>query len=70
MLADIAEGGGLDNDEIRTAVADGELRDRLRERFTEAQRDGITGIPTFTYDVYAARGAVPPEELARLVEGT
>lgn len=70
VLGDIAEEVGLDSDEIRAAVTDGELRDRLREKFTEAKEDGVTAVPTFTYDGFGARGAVPPEQLARLVEGT
>lgn len=70
VLADVAEETGLDEGEIRAAVTDGELRDRLREQFSEAQRDGITGVPTFTYGGHGARGAVPPEHIDRLVEGT
>lgn len=58
---------GLDGDEILTALADEDLRDRLRARFTEAQQDGITGLPTFIYDGRGARGAVPPEHFERLV---
>jgi predicted DsbA family dithiol-disulfide isomerase len=69
VLADIADDVGLDGDEIRTAVADETLRERLRERFTDAQQNGVTGVPTFVYEGYAARGAVPPEQLERLVEG-
>lgn len=70
VVADVAESVGLDGDEIRRAVADEKLRDRLRTRFAEARRDGITGVPTFAYDGHAARGAVPPEHLERLVDGT
>jgi len=69
VLADVAESTGLDGEEIRAAVADEALRDRLRGRFEEAQSDGVTGVPTFVYDGYAARGAVPPAQLERLVEG-
>lgn len=69
VLTDIAEDVGVDSDEIRNAVTDEELRNRLFEMFTEAQRDGITGVPTFAYDGHAARGAVPPEQLERLVQG-
>ena len=69
VLADIAEGTGLDSEEIRTAVADETLRDELRGEFTEAQGDGVTGVPTFVYGGHGARGAVPPEQLERLVEG-
>lgn len=69
VLADVAADVGLDADEIRAAVADEEYRDRLREAFDEAQRHGVTGVPTFAYEGHAARGAVPPEQLERLVEG-
>ncbi|MEF8976910.1 MAG: DsbA family protein [Halapricum sp.] len=70
VLAEIAEETGIGGEEIRTAVADEERRDRLRERFADAQQDGITGVPTFAYDGHGARGAIPPEHLERLVEGT
>jgi predicted DsbA family dithiol-disulfide isomerase len=39
------------------------------EQFEAAHRDGVTGVPTFVYGEYAARGAVPPAHLRRLVEG-
>lgn len=69
-LAELADSVGLDGGEIRTVIQDEELRDRLREQFRQAQQNGVTGVPTFVYDGHAARGAVPPEQLARLVEGT
>jgi predicted DsbA family dithiol-disulfide isomerase len=70
VLADIATDVGLDADVVETALADDELRAELHDRFQSAQREGITGVPTFAYEGYAARGAVPPEHLERLVEGT
>ena len=69
VLADLAEGVGLDTDEVRDAIDDDDLRERLDERFDEARRRGVTGVPTFTYGEHAARGAVPPEHIERLVEG-
>jgi predicted DsbA family dithiol-disulfide isomerase len=69
VLTEIAENIGIDSDKIRDAVTDDELRNRLFEMFNEAQRDGITGVPTFAYDGHAARGAVPPEQLERLIHG-
>ena len=69
VLVDLAEAVGLDGAEIRDVLADEQLRERLDEKFTEAQREGVTGVPTFAYDGHAARGAVPPEQLERLVEG-
>ncbi|TKX41075.1 DsbA family protein [Halorubrum sp. CGM4_25_10-8A] len=70
LLAELAVDAGAEADEVRSALDDETLRESVRERFTEAQREGITGVPTFAYDGYAARGAVPPEQLERLVEGT
>jgi predicted DsbA family dithiol-disulfide isomerase len=69
VLAELAEDVGLDPDEIREAVDDEDLRDRVEALFTEAHQQGVTGVPTFAYDDHAARGAVPPEQLQRLIEG-
>ncbi|MFB6308547.1 MAG: DsbA family protein [Haloarculaceae archaeon] len=69
VLADLAADCGLDPEEIRDAIADEDLRERLTEQFAAAQQRGITGVPTFVYGEHAARGAVPPEHLERLVEG-
>ncbi len=69
VLADIAASVGVDPDGVREAVADESLADALRERFAAAQQRGVTGVPTFAYGGHAARGAVPPEQLRRLVEG-
>ncbi|WP_227355377.1 DsbA family oxidoreductase [Haladaptatus salinisoli] len=68
-LVEIAEASGIDGDEIRSALDDETLRAEVEEKFAEAQRRGVTGVPTFAYDGHAARGAVPPEQLKRLVEG-
>ncbi len=67
VLVDIAESVGVVGDELRKALEDDELRARLRNEFTAAQANGITGVPTFVYGEYVARGAVPPEHIARLV---
>ncbi|WP_336024663.1 DsbA family oxidoreductase [Halobellus salinisoli] len=69
VLVDIAENAGVDADVVRNALADDDRRAALREQFREAQQRRITGVPTFVYDDHAARGAVPPEQLERLVEG-
>ncbi|PSP83993.1 disulfide bond formation protein DsbA [Halobacteriales archaeon QS_1_68_17] len=70
LLAGLAGDVGLDGAAIRTAVADDRRRERVSELFEAARRQGITGVPTFVYGDHAARGAVPPEQLERLVEGT
>ena len=69
VLADVATSVGLDGEEIRLSLDDEILRDQLDEAFENAQQAGITGVPTFANDGHAARGAVPPEHLQRLVEG-
>ncbi|WP_372911511.1 DsbA family protein [Salinigranum sp.] len=68
VLVELAAEAGVDGDEVRSALDDEELGEAVRERFTAAQRHGVTGVPTFAYEGYAARGAVPPEHLERLVE--
>ena len=69
VLVELAEEVGLDGEGIRDAIDDEAREERLVERFDEARRHGVTGVPTFAYDGHAARGAVPPEQLKRLVEG-
>ncbi|NIB98577.1 DsbA family protein [Halobacterium sp. R2-5] len=69
VLAELAADVGLDADELREVVETEQYHDELRERFREAREHGVTGVPTFAYDGYAARGAVPPSQLRRLVEG-
>ena len=69
LLVELATDAGVDAEDVRSALNDETLREEVRQRFTQAQRHGITGVPTFAYDGYAARGAVPPEQLRRLVDG-
>ncbi|WP_256393644.1 DsbA family oxidoreductase [Natronoarchaeum rubrum] len=69
VLADLAAEVDLDATEIRDAIDDDGLREELTQQFSVAQQQGVTGVPTFAYEGYAARGAVPPEQLRRLVEG-
>jgi predicted DsbA family dithiol-disulfide isomerase len=69
LLVDLAESAGVDGQEVTDALSDETLHAEVREQFTDAQQAGVTGVPTFVYDGYAARGAVPPAQLRRLVEG-
>jgi predicted DsbA family dithiol-disulfide isomerase len=69
VLVDIAGEVGVPEDEVRDAVADDGLEAELEARFEEAKEMGISGIPTFTYDGHAARGAIPPEQFERLIKG-
>lgn len=69
ILTEIAEACDIDAQEIRSVLDDSAYRDQLHDEFEHARQLGITGVPTFVYDEYIARGAVPPEHLERLVEG-
>ncbi|WP_324663573.1 DsbA family oxidoreductase [Haloarcula sediminis] len=69
VLADIAESVGIDPERVRELLADETHREAVHEQFRRAQQQGVTGVPTFAYDGHAARGAVPPAQLERLVEG-
>jgi predicted DsbA family dithiol-disulfide isomerase len=70
VLVELAADAGVAGDEVRSALSDDALREEVRRTFGEARQQGVTGVPTFAYDGYAARGAVPPEHLERLVEET
>ncbi|MFC7047383.1 DsbA family protein [Halobacteriaceae archaeon GCM10025711] len=69
VVVDVATAVGLDADEVRTVLDDDARRERLRAAFDDARQEGVTGVPTFVADGDVARGAVPPEQLRRLVEG-
>ena len=69
VIADVAADVGLDPDAVRSAATDdGEWHDRLAAAFDDAREFGVSGVPTWIYGDHAARGAVPPEHLRRLVE--
>jgi predicted DsbA family dithiol-disulfide isomerase len=70
VLVELAEDVGIDANEVRDALSDEALAAEVREQFENAHQMGVTGVPTFAYDGYAARGAVPPEHLERLVDGS
>ena len=69
VLADVVDEAGVDPELVEESLADDDLRERLDEAFAAARQAGITGVPSFVYGEYVARGAVPPEQLRRLVEG-
>jgi predicted DsbA family dithiol-disulfide isomerase len=70
VLTDLAGDVGIDAEEITVALDDAGLHEEVTDAFAASQRAGVTGVPTFAFDGHAARGAVPPEQLRRLVEGT
>jgi predicted DsbA family dithiol-disulfide isomerase len=70
VLVDCAEAAGLDAGVVDAARDDAALDSRIDDLFDAARRQGVTGVPTFAYDGHAARGAVPPAQLRRLVESS
>ena len=69
VLAELAADVDIDPGEIRTAIEDETLFATVTDLFEAAHQRGVTGVPTFEYDGDSARGAVPPEQLQRLIEG-
>lgn len=69
VLAEICADAGLDADEVLEASEAKGLREHLEERFSAARERGVTGVPTFVYEGRAACGAIPPEQLERLIDG-
>jgi len=69
VLASLAGEAGLPAGFVEETLADETTKSTLEATFDEARQQRITGVPTFVYGEHAARGAVPPEQLRRLVEG-
>jgi predicted DsbA family dithiol-disulfide isomerase len=69
VLEAIAEDAGLPEGFVAETLSDETSAADLEAAFEAAQKRGVTGVPTFVSDQHAARGAVPPEQLQRLVEG-
>lgn len=69
VLVDIAESVEIPGSVIRDAIDDESMNAALRKRFQAARQAGVTAVPTFVYEGHAARGAVPPDQLRRLIEG-
>jgi predicted DsbA family dithiol-disulfide isomerase len=68
VLVDCAATAGLDPAAVDAGLAADAL-EAVDEAFAAARDAGVTGVPTFEYGEHAARGAVPPAQLRRLVEG-
>jgi len=69
VLDELATDAGLPDGFVAETLADESSATRLDSAFEDAQQRPITGVPTFVADEHAARGAVPPEQLSRLIDG-
>jgi len=70
VLAEIAADAGVPDGTVADVLADDSTATELEAAFDAATQQRITGVPTFVSGEHAARGAVPPEQLERLIEGT
>jgi predicted DsbA family dithiol-disulfide isomerase len=70
VLEAIAADAGLPDGFVVETLEDESSAETPRAAFEAARERGVTGVPTFAYDGYAARGAVPPEQFRRLIEGS
>ena len=68
VLGTIAADLDLPADAVQAATRDGDLAAALEAEFRDAREAGVSAVPTFVYDGHAARGAVPPAQIERLVE--
>jgi predicted DsbA family dithiol-disulfide isomerase len=69
VLEDIATEAGVPEGTVAEVLDDETTADALDAAFDAATQQRITGVPTFVAGEHAARGAVPPEQLERLIEG-
>ena len=67
VLADLAARCGLEPDDLRRALAEGEYREAVQRQIDEARALGVTAVPTFVAGGYAVVGAHPVEMLSRLL---
>jgi len=65
VLAEIAAENGMDRDAVAARLSSDEDRELVRGEISEAQRIGVTGVPTFILDGrYGLVGAQPAGEIA------
>lgn len=69
VLADIADGIGLDAAVIRRLLQSDADREDIRRRDAHSREMGVTGVPTFIVDQkHAVPGAQPPELWQRVID--
>lgn len=69
VIADVGTDAGLPEGFVARTLDDDGTAEALEAAFDAAGNERITGVPTFVSGGRAARGAVPPEQLRRLIEG-
>ena len=67
VLRDIAEGCGLDGDELELCLDEGWYVERIDRQNQEARELGINGVPAYIIGRYLVEGAQPYEVFQRAV---
>ncbi len=68
VLRSVAEGCGLDGDELERCLNEGRYADRIDRQNEEARAWGINGIPAYVIGDQLVEGAQPYEIFQRAVE--
>ena len=69
VLAGLGAAVGMDEQRVRTYLASGEGRAEVKEEIAQAQRLGVTAVPTFVIDGrYAVQGAQPASAFLQVLE--
>ncbi len=68
VLRDVAEGCGLDGDELERCLDEGHYTETIDSQNEEARALGINGIPAFIIGDYFVEGAQPYEIFRKAVE--
>jgi predicted DsbA family dithiol-disulfide isomerase len=69
VLATLAGGAGMNGGRVRGYLASGEGRREVKDEIAQAQRLGITAVPTFVIDGrYAVQGAQPAPAFLQVLE--
>ncbi len=69
VLAEIAEAAGMDAEQVREHLASEEGTREVKQEIAQAQRLGITAVPTFVFQgKYAVQGAQPTSAFLQALE--
>ncbi len=68
-LVELAGDAGMDEDLVRTLLAENRDHDLIRAEISQALQMGVRGVPSIIFDgKYALSGAQPPETILRVID--
>ena len=68
VLAELADGVGLESGDLRAALEEARYRPRVEEQFEFARAAGVTGVPAYVAGKYMMIGAQPYDVFCKLIE--